>query len=117
MGGVATIGFASTIQPDATVLVNNVGTLTGNITTVQNPSGTPSDGQMLKMRFTQDGSGGRTVTFNGTQYSFGTDVTQAKINSYSGPNTRFTVALEWVGTVAGTTVNKWEIVAVRGGFS
>lgn len=37
--------------------------LTGNVT-IAAPTGTPTDGQLLRVRLTQDGTGTRTVTFN-----------------------------------------------------
>jgi hypothetical protein len=71
-----TIAYAASITPNAdTTTIANVGTLTGNIT-INAPTGTPSDGQVLRFRFAQDATGSRTVTWNAA-FAFGTDVTAA----------------------------------------
>lgn len=71
-----TASYAATVTPnvDTTDLLN-IGALTGNIT-IGAPTGTPSDGQTLRIRLLQDGTGGRTVTWNAA-FAFGTDVTSA----------------------------------------
>jgi hypothetical protein len=55
------ITFASTITPNASLSNAFVVTLTGNIT-VNTPSNGKS-GQVITLRFKQDGTGGRTLTF------------------------------------------------------
>lgn len=70
-----TIPYAAAITPDiGGYNIFNVGTLTGNIT-INNPTGTPQDGQTVTFRFVQDGTG-RTITWD-TDWDFGTDVTAA----------------------------------------
>lgn len=75
---VATVAYSASRTPNAdTTDVYNIGALTGGIT-INNPSGTPVDGQMLRLRFLQDGTGGRVITW-GSQFAFGTDITTALI--------------------------------------
>lgn len=70
-----TIAYAAAITPDiGSYNIFNVGTLTGNIT-INNPTGTPQDGQTATFRFVQDGTG-RTLTWD-TDWDFGTDITAA----------------------------------------
>ena len=82
---VSDVLFASTINPpvgpgDTTL---NIGTLTGD-TTINPPAGLPTDGQILRFRFTQDGAGNHSVFFSLSGYEFGTDVTAALIPSDAG---------------------------------
>lgn len=48
--------------------------LTGNVA-VNAPTGTPTDGQRLVVRLTQDGTGGRTITYNAAFVTTGATVT------------------------------------------
>lgn len=75
---VVTVAYASSVTPNAdTTDVLNIGTLTGDIT-LANPTGSPSDGQNLRVRMAQDATGSHAVSF-GTAYAFGTDVTTALV--------------------------------------
>lgn len=73
---ISTVSYGATVTPDcSTTDVLNIGALTGNLTLAA-PSGTPVDGQILTVRLVQDGTGGRTITYNAI-YAFGTDITAA----------------------------------------
>lgn len=57
------VSYASTVTPNiGTTTLLIIGALTGNIT-IENPTGTPFDGQKLYLRLIQDGTGGRTVSW------------------------------------------------------
>lgn len=105
---VQTVAYAATVTPNAdTADVLNVGTLTGNITLAA-PTGTPKDGQSLRMRFAQDATGSRTFTFN-SAYAFGTDVTAALIPAAA--SSKFELLFNWH---AGDS--KWRAVGIIRGF-
>lgn len=73
--------------------------LSNNIT-VNNPTGTPTDGQLLVVRLTQDGVGGRTVTW-GAGYAVVTAISATASKSTTW-NLRWHSARSlWVETVAG----------------
>ena len=62
--GVIATAYAATVTPDQDVAETHIiGALTGNIT-IANPT-FPSRGQTLRIIFTQDGTGSRTVTWGG----------------------------------------------------
>jgi hypothetical protein len=87
--------------------VYNVGTLTGNLSVVT-PSGTPADGQIIKFRFVQDATGGRTFTFD-SGYAFGTDVQLAMFPTVA--SAKFEAAFEY-----DSTSSKWRCIGVIRGF-
>lgn len=104
---VASIAYAASITPNSdTTDVANVGTLTGAIT-INAPSGTPTDGQLLTFRFTQDGTG-RAITWD-VAFAFGTDITSALIPVTA--NAKFEVGVRW-----NSTDSKWRVVALVRGF-
>lgn len=75
-----TVAYAATVTPtlpSSGDLVLNIGALTGNVT-VANPTGAPTDGQTLRLRMAQDGTGSWTASF-GTAYAFGTDVPSSTV--------------------------------------
>ncbi len=75
---VTTVAYAATVTPNAnTTDLLNIGPLTGALF-LANPTGSPADGQNLRIRLSQDSSGSHAVTFD-TGYSFGTDITTALI--------------------------------------
>lgn len=99
--------YAATITPNVdTTDVLNVGTLTGNVT-VANPTGTPYDGQSLRLRLAQDATGSRTVTF-GNAYAFGTDVTATVPTT---ANAKFEYNF-----VYNSVTSKWRAVQLVRGF-
>lgn len=105
---VATIAYAASITPNANVQdVVNVGTLTGAIT-INAPSGTPSDGQNMRFRFVEDGTGGWAITWNAT-FVFGTDITTALIPVTA--SAKFEVMFTW-----NATDSKWRAVSLVRGF-
>ena len=65
MASVATLAYAASITPAAKGFLNtvNVGTLTGSLALAA-PSGNPTDGQVLTLRFAQDATGGRVITWD-----------------------------------------------------
>lgn len=100
--------YAATVTIDSTTTdIANIGTLTGNIT-IANPTGTPTDGQALKIRFQQDATGGRTITW-GSQFAFGTDVTTALIPTAASS--------KWImGFLWNAVDSKWRCLAIARGF-
>lgn len=104
------IAYAATITPDAgsgTDQVVNVGTLTGNIT-INNPTGSPVDGQIIRFRLAQDATGGRTITW-GAGYVFGTDVTTALIPTTA--SAKYVLLFSW-----DATTSKWRALSIVRGF-
>lgn len=85
------IAYAATITPDASISqIVSVGTLTNNITVAAPTS--PTSGQKLTFLFTQDGTGGRTVTWNAT---FKTAWTPSQIASKISSVTFFYDGANW----------------------
>jgi chitodextrinase len=102
--------YAATITPAVTTNVDqilNVAALTGALT-LGAPTGTPADAQLLKVRFVQDGTGGRVITFNAA-YAFGTDITTALVPTTA--NAKWEMVFEW-----NVTDSKWRAVAIARGF-
>lgn len=100
--------YAATVTPNSDITdVLNVGTLTGNLT-LANPTGTPVDGQNLRVRMAQDATGSRTVSF-GTAYAFGTDVTTSLIPSAA--SVKWEMLFTW-----NATDSKWRATAIVRGF-
>lgn len=108
---ISSIAYAATITPalgsTGADQVYNIGTLTGNLT-VSAPSGTPRDGQTLRFRLQEDGTGGWTVTWNGA-FAFGTDVTAAQQPTTAGA--KWQRIFEWSATDA-----KWRATGIVRGF-
>lgn len=104
----ATVAYASSITPDISAYsIFNVGTLTGNIT-INAPTGTPTDNTKLLFRFVQDGTGGRTYTWNSV-FAFGTDVVAADLPTTA--NAKFEVFFRY-----NTVDSKYRCVGLTRGF-
>lgn len=102
------VAYAASVTPNsATTDVLTIGALTGGIT-IANPTGTPVDGQVLRIRFTQDGVGGRVVAY-GTAFAFGTDVTAAM--DATGISASWERIFQWNSTAA-----KWRATGIVRGF-
>lgn len=103
-----TVAYASSITPDISAYsIFNVGTLTGNIT-INAPTGTPTDNTKLLFRFVQDGTGGRTYTWNAA-FAFGTDVVSADLPTTA--SAKFEVFFRY-----NTTDSKYRCVGLTRGF-
>lgn len=103
-----TVAYASSITPDISAYsIFNVGTLTGNIT-INAPTGTPTDNTKLLFRFVQDGTGGRTYTWNSV-FAFGTDVVAADLPTTA--NAKFEVFFRY-----NTVDSKYRCVGLTRGF-
>lgn len=87
--------------------VLNIGALAGNLF-LENDFGIPTDGQRITVRFQQDSTGGRTITFD-SGYAFGTDITTALIPSAA--NAKWEQVFEYNAADA-----KWRAVAIVRGF-
>lgn len=103
-----TVAYAATVTPDSsTTDVLNIGALTGNLT-LDNPAGTPADGQNLRIRFSQDSTGGRTITF-ASEYAFGSDITTSLVPTTASAN--------WEMLFTWNSANtSWRAVAIARGF-
>lgn len=108
---VVAIAYAATVTPDGdTTDVLNIGTLTGNLT-LANPTGTPTDGQRLILRFAQDATGGRTITRGNAFVFAATDTGYTAGDVPTGANESWEeVCLYHAGT------SKWRIVGCSGVF-
>lgn len=105
---VTTVAYAATVTPNCdTTDVLNIGALTGNLT-IANPTGTPRDGQTLRVRMLQDGTGSRTVSY-GANFAFGTDVTAAL--EPTAASAKWERIFEY-----NATDSKWRAVAIIRGF-
>jgi hypothetical protein len=110
--GFGTIAYAATITPNCdNYNTLDVGTLTGNIQ-VDNPTGTPVDGQTLVLIFTQDATGGRTVTLGtsgSSNVAYGTDILSTDLPTTASKS--FEVGLKWHAATS-----KWRVVSLVRGF-
>jgi hypothetical protein len=100
---VSSVAYAASID----VSVDNFdelrcASLTGNVA-VNAPTGTPTEGQRLTVKLTQDGTGGRTITYNAAYVTTGATVTTL--------STTETREFEWDATRA-----KWIQVAYTSGI-
>lgn len=103
-----TVAYAATITPNSdTTKLLNIGALTGPLT-LANPTGAPVDGQNLRVRFSQDASGSRVVTF-GSGYAFGIDVTTVLIPTLA--STSWEMLFTWHAASS-----KWRAVSLIRGF-
>lgn len=103
--------YAATVTVDLTsytaypIVVVNVGTLTGNVTfNITNGS----DGQIVRARFTQDGTGSRTFTAGGN-LRFSTDTPSPTLTTTAGAMDR--LAFEWHAGAG-----KADLIAVNKGY-
>ncbi len=87
--------------------VINFGALGAN-TTVNGISGTPVDGQKLRIRFAQDAVGGRTISW-GTGIQFGTDVTSVQVPT--GASAKWEMLFSYHAASA-----KWRVLEMDRGF-
>lgn len=103
-----TVSYAASITPNPTTTdILNVGTLTGNITILA-PGTTAEDGQNLLMRFTQDATGGRVVTFTtgssgAFEYAYGMSSSMLP----TAASVSYSVLAKWVASAS-----RWRIVAI-----
>lgn len=101
---VTVVAYAATVTPAAdTYGTYEIGALTGNLT-LGAPTGTVTDGQKLSFRLTQDGTGGRTLTWNAA-YQFGIDLTSAMITTVASSSTH--VKFEWIASAS-----KWRCIGI-----
>lgn len=97
----------ATITPNSDTTDMGTVTLGGN-RTMAAPSGTPTDGQKLMLRITQDGTPPRTITWNAI-YVFGADVATPTLSTTSG-------AVDYIGFVYSTASTKWHCIAAARGY-
>jgi hypothetical protein len=113
---VSSLSYGATITPALPAsgdLVVNIAMLTGN-PAIANPTGTPSDGQLMKLRFTEDSTGNRVPTW-GTRYDFNGQVTAALIAQFAAtPSSRFTIVFEYYAALSGST--PWVAQAINAGY-
>ena len=60
-------------------------------------------------RFTQDGTGGRTITL-GSDFRFGTDITAISLST--APN-----VTDYFGAIYNSSAGKWDVIAFIKGYS
>lgn len=103
---VVSLSYASTLATDASSGSIFDVTLTGNVT-LSNPTN-PTNGQTLRWRIAQDGTGGRTVTL-GNKFALPASV----------PSLEFSTSANKVDILAATyhqASDKWHIVALVTGY-
>jgi len=89
VGGSTTqsIAYAASITPVlASGTLIKVGTLTGAIT-VNNPTGSPTDGMRITFHLNQDAVGGRAITW-GAAFRFGIDLTSTDLSTAANAENR-----------------------------
>ncbi len=84
-----------------------VGTLTSNVTLIT-ITGTPTDGQVLRLSFTQDATGGRTINWP-AGVAFGTDYTSAMVPSAANAKWEMTL-------IYNSAYSKWRVTGMARGF-
>lgn len=103
----------TTLTDGANIAINSdnmdigIVTLGGN-RTLDNPTGTPVDGQMLEVRFRQDGTGSRTISY-GSAYRFGTDITGTTLTTTASKT-------DYVLFQYNSTDTKWDCVSFVKGY-
>lgn len=101
---VTVVAYSASITPDAgTYGTYEIGALTGGLT-LNAPTGTVSDGQKLSFRITQDGTGGRAITWNAA-FQFGVDLTSGMITTVASSITH--VKFEWIASAS-----KWRCIGI-----
>jgi hypothetical protein len=104
---VVAIPFSPSITPNAdTSDIVDIGILTADIS-VENPTGTPVDGQLLTLRFIQDETGAHALTF-GNAYVFETAAVAPSFPMTA--NARWQTSFRW-----NSATSKWENVQMLGG--
>lgn len=97
--------YAATVTPNSDTTDGLIiGALTGALTLAA-PTGTPGDFQTLRIRFAQDGTGGRAITFN-SAYRFTIDVTLALIPTAA--SAAWEMIFEW-----NAALSKWVAMAIN----
>jgi len=105
--GVTTGSSAALIFTTDSNDVIEVGTLTSNVTTIT-ISGTPTNGQVLQLSFTQDGTGGRIITWP-SGVAFGTDYTSTMVPTTANAKWQMTLTYNSAGSV-------WRVTGMARGF-
>ncbi len=82
-------------------------TLGGN-RTIDNPTGTPTDGQQIMYRLKQDATGSRTVTW-GAAFRFSTDVVSPTLTTTANK-------IDYVGFQYNSADSTWDCLAVARGY-
>lgn len=106
VGGSTTqsIAYAASITPViASGTLIKVGTLTGPIL-INNPTGSPTDGQRFTFHLNQDATGGRAITW-GAAFRFGIDLTSADLST--APNVENRIVFQY-----NSTNSKYEAVGL-----
>lgn len=98
---------AATITPDADTTDLGYVTLGGN-RTIANPTGTPAPGQQLQLRFKQDATGSRTLTW-GANFRFSTDLPSPTLTTTAGKTDY--LMFQW-----NSVDSKWDFMAITKGF-
>jgi hypothetical protein len=82
-------------------------TIAGN-RTMSNPTGTPTDGQNVVYRITQDSTGSRTITW-GSAFHFGVDVPSPTLTTTAN-------AIDYIGFQYNSAASLWNCLAVARGY-
>jgi hypothetical protein len=106
LGATTALSDAATIATDASTGTIFTVTLGGN-RTLGAPTN-PSSGQKVVWKIRQDGTGGRTLSYNAV-FRFGNDVVSPTLST--SPN-----AVDYIGAIYNSTDAKWDVVAVARGY-
>jgi hypothetical protein len=107
----STAGSSTTWTPnaDTTDVFELSSTLSVNVS-INNPSGTPVEGQRLMFRIKSDGSA-HTLTWTGTQWRASVAGTAPPLPPTTNPNRNI-----YLGFVYNSTDTKWDLLAAQDGF-
>lgn len=106
---VVSVAYAASVTPNAdTTDVLKIGALTGPLT-LANPSGTPVEGQTLRIRIPQDGTGNRAITL-GNKYRIPTSATSPLAFS-TAASAEDKLAVEY-----DAADDKWDVVQMVPGY-
>lgn len=97
---------AATIAINATLGNTFTVTLGGN-RTLDTPTN-PSSGQKIIVRVTQDGTGGRTITYS-AGWNLGSDFAGLSLSTTPG-------ATDYIGAIYNAITSKWDIVSIMRGY-
>lgn len=80
----------------------------GNTRALGNPSGTPTSGQTMLIRYKQDGTGSRALTVTGANYTIPTDLG----GGTTVPTSTAASATDWITFIWDDVASKWVLVGI-----
>lgn len=109
----STAGNATTWSPnaDTTDIFELSAVLSVSVTTINNPSGTPVEGQKLMFRIKNDNTSARSLTWTGSQWRASTAAGAPALPTTLTQNKNIVIGFMWNGTDS-----RWDLLAVQDGY-